>query len=211
MGSLKNNFLTSAEVFSWLDRFINLERGQSPKSFRLDRMQIICELAGSPERCCPSIHIAGSKGKGSITAMIAAILEAGGFRVGRYMSPHVSDVRERMCLGNCFFDESIFCAAGDELRQLVDVRLPALKSSLFNPDCELGEEPTYFELLTLYFFLCARKAGCDIMVVETGMGGRLDCTNVVDPLVSVISLIELEHTKYLGNTISAIAMRKVME
>ena len=171
-------------------------------------MHFLCKLAGSPERCAPSIHIAGSKGKGSITAMITYMLEAAGFRAARYMSPHVSDIRERLCIGNVYFDESIYCAAGDELRDLTEIKLPAMKNSLFDPVCDGGEEPTYFELLTLYFFLCARRAGCNIMVVETGMGGRLDCTNVVDPLVSVISLIELEHTKYLGNTLEEIAGEK---
>jgi len=171
-------------------------------------MFILCELAGNPQRCAPSLHIAGSKGKGSITAMISSALEATGRRPARYMSPHVSDIRERLCVGSAFFDEAVYCAAGDELREVAETRLPGIKSGLFDPACDGGEEPTYFELLTLYFFLCARLAGCDVMVVETGMGGRLDCTNVVDPLVSIISLIELEHTKFLGNTIAAVAGEK---
>ena len=201
-------FLSSAEVFSWLDQFINLERGQSPKSFSLQRMKILCELAGNPERCAPSIHIAGSKGKGSITVITSAILEAAGYRVARYMSPHIIDIRERICIGSVFFDDSVYCSAGNELREIVETRLPGINCELFNPDCENGEKPTFFELLTLLFFLCARFSACDIMVIETGMGGRLDCTNVVDPLVSIISLIELEHVKYLGNTIAAIAGEK---
>jgi len=189
-----------------MEKFINLERGQSPKSFRLDRMQILAELAGNPHRCAPSIHIAGSKGKGSITAMITSVLEAAGFKPARYMSPHVSDIRERLCIGNNFFSEQIFCSAGGELRDIVDTRLPGLKNELF--DADSGEEPTYFEILTLYFFICARLAECDFMVIETGMGGRLDSTNIVDPLASVISLIELEHIKYLGDTIAAVAGEK---
>lgn len=140
--------------------------------------------------------------------MITAMLEADGRRVGRYMSPHVADIRERLCLGNSFFDEEMYRAAGDELLEITEVRLPAAKNVLFDPANEDGEAPTYFELLTLYFFLCARYANCDAMVVETGMGGRLDCTNVVEPLVSVITIIELEHTAFLGNTIVAVAGEK---
>ena len=171
-------------------------------------METLAALAGNPERYVPSMHIAGSKGKGSVAGMLAAMLEAGGFRPARYMSPHVSDIRERISLGSSFFDESIYCAAGSELREVVEIRLPRTRSKLFDPLSEDGEAPTYFELLTLLFFLCARRAGCNALVVETGMGGRLDSTNVVEPLVSLISLIELEHTKFLGNTIAKVAAEK---
>jgi dihydrofolate synthase/folylpolyglutamate synthase len=90
----------------------------------------------------------------------------------------------------------------------VEVVLPAVKNPLFDPANEEGDAPTFFELLTLYFFICARLEVCDIMVVETGMGGRLDSTNVLNPLVSVITIIELEHTAFLGNTIPAVAEEK---
>ena len=209
VGILSKRFSSSGEIFSWLSGFINFEKGHSiSKSYRLDRSEILAELAGNPERCAPSVHMAGSKGKGSVTAMIASALEAQGLKAARYMSPHVSDFRERVSLGNSFFDESVYCAAGDELRGLVENKLPAARIALFDPATEEGEAPTYFELLTLFYFLCAKTGGCDALVVETGMGGRLDCTNIVTPLVSVITLIELEHTEWLGNTISAIAGEK---
>ena len=174
-------------------------------------------MAGHPERCAPSIHIAGSKGKGSVTSMLASMLTAAGFRAARYMSPHVTDIRERICISSgknavSFFSEDVYCSAGDELRYTAEVLLPAAAAqqaasqqaaALFD-ECE----PTFWELLTLLFFLCARQAKCDVMIVETGMGGRLDSTNVVDPLVSVITLIELEHTNFLGDTITAIAGEK---
>ena len=201
-------FVSSDEVFSWLSKFINLERGQIVRSFRLDRMEFLAELAGNPERWAPSIHIAGSKGKGSVTGMSAAILAAAGYRVARYMSPHVIDIRERICLNDSYFSEAVYCAAGNELREIAEVRLPAAANELFDPETEDGCEPTYFELLTLLFFLCAKHANCNVMVVETGMGGRLDSTNVLDPLVSVITLIEIEHSRFLGNTITEIAGEK---
>jgi dihydrofolate synthase/folylpolyglutamate synthase len=171
-------------------------------------MEHMASLAGHPEHCASCIHIAGSKGKGSVTAMIASILEAAGLRTARYMSPHISDFRERISLGNSFFDEQVYCAAGEELRDLAENKIPAAKISLFDPANEEGEAPTFFELLTLFFFLCAKHGDCATMVVETGMGGRLDCTNIVDSAVSVITLIELEHTAILGKTIVHIAGEK---
>jgi dihydrofolate synthase/folylpolyglutamate synthase len=171
-------------------------------------MEYMAEIAGHPELCAPSIHIAGSKGKGSVTAMIASILETSGLRTARYMSPHISDFRERISRGSSFFDELVYCAAGEELRELAENKIPAAKISLFDPADEEGEAPTFFELLTLFFFLCAKYGNCNAMVVETGMGGRLDCTNIVDSAVSVITLIELEHTAILGKTIGHIAGEK---
>ena len=205
---MKNKFTSSAEVFGWLSGFINLEKGQKPKSFRLDRMETLMELACHPQRCAPSIHIAGSKGKGSVTGMTAAILSEAGFRTARYMSPHVIDIRERICLDGDFFSEDIYCEAGGELRHLSEELLPAAANPLFDITAPEGCEPTYWELLTSLFFMCARLSGCNVMVVETGLGGRLDSTNVLEPLASVITLIELEHTNFLGNTITAIAGEK---
>jgi len=211
---LSNCFTSSGEVFNWLSSFINLERGQKPKSFRIDRMEVLTELSGDPQKCAPSIHIAGSKGKGSVTSMLAGMLTNAGLKAARYMSPHVIDIRERICLGNSYFSEEVYCAAGGELRRVTEELLPAAVKSmpstaaLFDDSFPDGCEPTFWELLTLLFFLCAREAKCDVMVVETGMGGRLDSTNVLDPVVSIITLIELEHTSFLGNTIEAIAGEK---
>ncbi len=170
-------------------------------------MQILAELANHPERCAPVLHVAGSKGKGSVTTMIAAMLHEAGYRTGRYVSPHITEYRERVSRAEGFFDENIYTTAGEELRSLVEEAVQHYPE-LFNPTAPEGEEPTFFELLTLYFFLCCRQDHCDVMVVETGMGGRLDATNIVDPLVSVITLIELEHTQYLGTTYAAIAGEK---
>jgi dihydrofolate synthase/folylpolyglutamate synthase len=142
--------------------------------------------------------------------MIAAILEKAGYKTACYASPHVSDFRERIRVGNKFFDEPVYARAGEELRGITEELIHSSKPRyrLFNASLEGGEEPTFFELMTLWFFLCARLAGCRFMAVETGMGGRLDATNIVDPLVSVITPIELEHTGYLGNTLAAIAGEK---
>ncbi|MDR1803754.1 MAG: tetrahydrofolate synthase [Treponema sp.] len=190
-------FKSSNEVYEWISTFINFERVKNRRDFKLDRVRVLAEAAGRPERCAPSIHVAGSKGKGSVTGMIAAILEASGTKTARYASPHVSDFRERISTGSGFFDEEIYVGAGNELKGLIE-SLPA----------SFREDTTFFELFTLWFFLCARRSRCEAMAVETGMGGRLDATNILDPLVSVITLIELEHTEYLGNTVAAIAAEK---
>lgn len=201
---------SSADVFAWLSRFINIETGQFSTSLRLDRMEVLARLAGHPERSAPVIHIAGSKGKGSVTGMITAILEAEGLRPARYTSPHVTEYRERITQGNAFFDESIYIQAGRELVSIEALLRNTPQSDIryFDPPAADDTEASFFELLTLYFFLCARLARCDVMVVETGLGGRLDATNIVEPLVSVITLIELEHTEFLGDHLGAIAIEK---
>ncbi|MFA6504515.1 MAG: Mur ligase family protein [Treponemataceae bacterium] len=190
------------DVFGWIDGFINFERGQTSKSFRLDRTELLARLAGNPELSYPTIHVAGSKGKGSTTTMIASVLDAAGMKTGLYVSPHIVDYRERVGLWNGPFSEEIYEAAGDELKAILD---QALSPGHFMPG---DEEPTFFELMTMLFFLSCRRAGCVAAAVETGMGGRLDSTNIVMPLASVITPIELEHTEYLGNTIAAIAGEK---
>jgi dihydrofolate synthase/folylpolyglutamate synthase len=203
-------FSSSSDVFAWIARFINMGRGQSYKSFRLDRMGVLCDLAAHPEKTAPVVHVAGSKGKGSVTGMISAILGAAGYRAARYTSPDVMEKRERITMGNRFFDEPIYVDAGRELAETIE-KLHALEGPerrLFDPSREEGEEVTFFELMTLYFFLCARTARCKAMVVETGMGGRLDATNIVSPLAAVITLIELEHTEYLGHSLGAVAGEK---
>jgi dihydrofolate synthase/folylpolyglutamate synthase len=200
---------SSADVFSWIAGFINFEKGLGGRNFRLDRMEALAELAGHPERCAPAIHVAGSKGKGSVTGMIAAILEEGGFSPARYGSPDVQDKRERICRGSRFFEEEVYTAAGKELiRVEAALRAAGKKHRLPFAGAAGDGAPTFFELITLYFFLCARRGACDFLAVETGMGGRLDATNILDPLVSVITLIEKEHTEYLGDTIAAIAGEK---
>ncbi|MDR0598993.1 MAG: tetrahydrofolate synthase [Treponema sp.] len=201
-------------VYSWLCSFINLERGLGgvpsrnglEEHFKLSRIRALADLAGNPERGAPVIHIAGSKGKGSVTAMIASILEEGGIKTARYMSPHVSDWRERISRGKGDpFPEEVYREAG---RELVEVYNNYGASRGPGPNPPDPGEPTFFELLTLYFFLCARGDSRRFMVVETGLGGRLDATNIVDPLVSVITPIEKEHTGYLGETLEAIAGEK---
>jgi len=98
-------FSSSAQVFRWLSRFINLEMGRRPSSFRPERMRVLAEAAGNPQLCAPALHVAGSKGKGSVTAMASSILRQAGYKPARFMSPHVTEYRERITCDNDFFDE----------------------------------------------------------------------------------------------------------
>jgi dihydrofolate synthase/folylpolyglutamate synthase len=207
----KNEFSESSQIFDWLSNFVNLEKGQTPPSMQPGRMRIVCGLADNPQLCGVSIHVAGSKGKGSVTAMLARILASDGLRVARYLSPHVTEYRERITLGEAFFDEDVYLAAGNETLRIANILCdPSSRANREMLEVSEGADPlpTSFELFTLFYFLCARISGCDALAVETGMGGRSDSTNIVDSAVAVITGIELEHTEFLGNTISAVAGEK---
>ncbi|MGI5116386.1 bifunctional folylpolyglutamate synthase/dihydrofolate synthase [Treponema sp. SP13] len=183
----------------WLDSFINFEKLPQKNMFWLDTMHFFCERLGHPEASSPCFHIAGSKGKGSVSKMIACILQEAGFSVGLYTSPHVSDFRERIATPGGFFDDAVYSDAAAEL-------MHAVQSA--EHEKKIPRTLTWFELATLYAFLCFRRARTDWNVFEVGLGGRLDATNVVTPKLCCITPIELEHTEYLGDTVEKIAAEK---
>lgn len=183
------------QAIQYMNSFMNLERSTdkySEKTYRLDRVRRMLELLGNPQNSYKTIHVAGSKGKGSTAAFIANALQALGYRTGLYMSPHVSDYRERFTLCGSFIDDSALIKTADELKEGI--------SSV--------EDPTTFELYTVFAFLLFKNIGCSWAVIETGMGGRLDATNVLLPQACVLTPVELEHTKILGDTIEKIATEK---
>ena len=194
---------TFDQVVEYMEHFMNLERKTdkySTRTYRLDRMKAIMERLGNPQDRYRTIHVAGSKGKGSTASFIARGLQACGFSVGLYMSPHVYDYRERFTLCGRFFPDELLVSTGNMLKD-------GLEGFTFRD--EMGEtEPTTFELYTAFAFLLFRNAGCDWAVVETGLGGRLDATNIIVPKASVLTPIELEHTDILGDTIAKIATEK---
>jgi dihydrofolate synthase / folylpolyglutamate synthase len=192
-------FLTEEDIYRYFLSFVNVEKGQATE-FKLDRMRSMADRLGNPERFCPCIHVAGSKGKGSVSAMLGCILEASGRKTGLYTSPHILDYRERTTRAGVFFPDKTFLDAFSELAPLVVDKEAS--------DFEGGELPTFFELSTLLAFLIFRKERCDAAVYETGLGGRLDSTNIVTPEASVLTTIELEHTEFLGATIPQIAAEK---
>ncbi|MBF0546328.1 MAG: bifunctional folylpolyglutamate synthase/dihydrofolate synthase [Candidatus Riflebacteria bacterium] len=168
--------------------------GGKIESFNLDPLKRLLEALGHPENKFPSIHIAGTKGKGSIAAMTASILKASGRKVGLYTSPHFSSIRERIVINSEMISKEDFAATTKAIKHSI---------SGCKTDC-----PSHFEVLTALAFLYFAGQQVDIAVIETGLGGTYDSTNVITPFVSVISSISLDHTSILGNTLSEIALHK---
>lgn len=167
-------------------------------SFGIDRMRLLVEELGHPERRYPVIHIAGTNGKGSTAAMVAAILRASGKRTGLYTSPHLIRLGERVQVDGEPLQETEIMAYTRELRPVAE--------ALGRRGVDL--HPTFFEFMTAMAFLQFARKGCDAAVIEVGMGGRLDATNVVQPEVTAITSIGLDHCEFLGNTPALIAAEK---
>jgi dihydrofolate synthase / folylpolyglutamate synthase len=166
----------------------------------LEASEQLLDALGNPHRRVPIIHVAGSNGKGSVCAYLAAVLTEAGYRVGCYTSPHLVSWTERICLN----EKPIGPEALWDTLQQVDAAITLARASA-GPDFEV----TQFEVITAAMWLYFAQQKVDIAVVEVGLGGRLDATNVVDdPLVSVITSISLEHTDRLGSTLAAIAAEK---
>ena len=159
----------------------------------LQNITHLMEASGRPHRSYPVVHVAGTNGKGSVLTFLAAILGAAGYRVGRFTSPHLLDVTERFLLGNSPMSE-------EDLRDNI---------VCFRDIAErVGFAPTYFELNTAVAFRWVARQAVDAALVEVGMGGRYDSTNVVEPLACAITNIDLDHTQYLGDTLEKIAFEK---
>ncbi|MGC4053614.1 MAG: folylpolyglutamate synthase/dihydrofolate synthase family protein [Paludibaculum sp.] len=165
----------------------------------LERITTILEALGSPHRAGRFIHVAGTNGKGSTCAMIERVLREAGVRTGLYTSPHLVEPTERMRVNGVPATPEEFSAAFTEVHETAE-RL--LRDGL------IDMHPTYFETVTAMAFLHFRNSAAEITVLETGMGGRLDATNVVDPLLSVITPVDFDHEKFLGSTIPQIAFEK---
>ncbi|MFN2626331.1 MAG: folylpolyglutamate synthase/dihydrofolate synthase family protein [Mycobacteriales bacterium] len=163
----------------------------------LDRIRDVLELLGTPQRAFPSIHITGTNGKTSTTRMVDALLRAFGLRPGRYTSPHLQSVTERIAIDGAPLRPEAFATAYDEVApyvSLVDARHP--------------QRMTFFEVLTAMAFSAFADAPVDVGVIEVGLGGRWDATNVLDAPVAVVTSVGLDHQVYLGETVSDIAAEK---
>lgn len=183
---------------------IDYERTSPPPfgsgDIRLDRMRDLLARLGRPEVGLPVVHVAGTKGKGSTSAMIASMLTSAGLRTGLYTSPHLSRIEERWTI------DGQECSA-EELIELVRSVAPAAAAAdSAAPPGEAG--PTYFDLTTAMALLHFRRCRVDAAVLEVGLGGRLDSTNVCQPLATVITSISFDHTRQLGGTLEAIAGEK---
>jgi dihydrofolate synthase / folylpolyglutamate synthase len=172
---------------------------ESGVKFGLDNVRTVLSALGEPHHAYPSVLVGGTNGKGSVCAMLAEILSLHGLRVGLYTSPHLVRVEERVRVAGEPID-------GRSLCRLLTLFKTTVDSLIRNG--QLVAPPTYFETLTCLAFLYFREKRVDAAVLEVGMGGRLDATNVVDPLASVITTISRDHKEYLGNTLGRIAMEK---
>ena len=191
----------------FLNRRIDYERNAvipyRSRTFKLDRMRELLARLGNPHHAVKVVHVAGTKGKGSTSAMISSVLQAAGYHVGLYTSPHLERLEERFCIAGkpC---------SSEELVELVALVQPVVLSmdQEATGSSEAPSGPTYFEVTTAMAFLyfCRRKV--DLAVVEVGLGGRLDSTNICLPLVSIITSISFDHMKQLGSTLQQIATEK---
>lgn len=189
----------------FLTRRINYERTTTVPyqsgEFRLDRMRRLLSLLGDPHRSVKAVHIAGTKGKGSTAAMMASILQSAGYRTGLYTSPHLERIEERIVI------DAQMCPPETFLRLAADVQ-PAVEQLDREAESVGGFGPTFFEVTTAMAFLRFAQAQVAIAVLEVGLGGRLDSTNVCLPEVCIITSISFDHMKQLGNTLAAIAGEK---
>lgn len=164
----------------------------------LGRMQELMKRLANPEKCLKVIHVAGTNGKGSVCAFLSAVLRAAGYRVGRYISPAVFDYRERIQVDDAYIDEDFFCETLSVIRETCDEMAS-----------EGMEHPTVFEIETAMAFMYFKEMQCDFVLLEVGLGGRLDATNVIErPVLSVITFISYDHMDVLGHTLGEIAAEK---
>ena len=160
----------------------------------LERIRKLCEALGNPQDELKFIHVAGTNGKGSFCSMLDSVLRAEGYNVGLYTSPYITEFNERMRVGG----ENI---SNDELAEITEYVRPIADA--------MTDKPTEFELITAIAFEFFRRRGCEVVVLEAGMGGRLDSTNIIKtPILSVITGIALDHTAFLGDTVEKIAAEK---
>jgi len=181
------------EETDWLFRQFPSYQQIGSKAYKptLDNTKSLAQFADNPERALKFVHVAGSNGKGSTCAMLASILTEAGYKVGLFTSPHITDFRERIRVNGICIDK----------QSVVDF-IRGIKAHSFDFD------PSFFEVSFVMALDYFKKQKCDICIIETGLGGRLDATNIITPLVSVITSISLEHTDILGNTLEEIATEK---
>ena len=191
-----------SQAEEYLNSFVNYEQipgiSYAQPGYSLRHVEELLNRMGNPQFAARTVHIAGTKGKGSVAAMTARVLTASGHRTGLYTSPHFHSLRERISIDDSLISEAEFAATMAEIRPFIEsVRQDAAFRQL-----------TYFEVLTALAFAYFKKEQVDFQVLEVGLGGRLDATNVAKPAVCIITSISLDHTQILGNSLGQIAREK---
>jgi len=193
------------QALSFLYNRINYERGGNipyrSRDFRLDRMRLLLERLGNPQANLSIIHVAGTKGKGSTSAMIAAALQHSGLRTGLYTSPHLERLEERFVINGQ-------CCSTDDLVRIVESVQPIVADLDRQQARDGGRGPTFFEITTALGLKYFAEQRTQALVLEVGLGGRLDSTNVCQPAICVITSISFDHMRQLGNTLAKIAREK---
>jgi len=195
--------LNYSQAEEYLNTFTNYEQipgiAYAGAGYNLGHVEELLRRMGNPQLAARTVHIAGTKGKGSVAVMIARVLSGSGYRTGSYTSPHFHTLRERISIDGSLIPEAEFATAMDEIKPFAE----AMKQDTSS------RQLTYFEVLTALAFAYFQKKRVDFQVLEVGLGGRLDATNVVaNPVVCVITPISLDHTQLLGNTLEEIAREK---
>lgn len=191
--------MTYQEALAYLDSLINYEKKSNfdyKNSLRLKRMESLSHRFGDPHKGKKAIHISGTKGKGSVSSFINSVLMEAGYNVGLYTSPHLFSFRERIRINGEPITEEDTASFIEEIKPHIEIMERE------------GDKPTYFEACTLAAFLYFQSKKVDFMVLEVGMGGRLDSTNIAESVVSVITPISYDHVEHLGPTLSDIAFEK---
>jgi dihydrofolate synthase/folylpolyglutamate synthase len=191
------NFVRSTSPMSPREFLLSLER--LGMKFGLENMRAICAALDHPERSFRSVIVAGTNGKGSVTAMTSAALQAAGYRSARYTSPHLERLEERYVIGEREVEPSGLDAAAETVQAAVE-RLVR--------DGVLASLPTFFECATAIAFELFRRHAVEVAVIEVGLGGRLDATNVISPMAAAITSIDFDHQDLLGTTLASIAREK---
>jgi len=194
--------LNYSQAEEYLNTFINYEQipgiSYAQPGYSLRHVEELLNRMGDPQLAARTIHIAGTKGKGSVAAMIAQALSSSGYKTGLYTSPHLHTLRERISVDGSLISEAAFAAAMAEIK-------PFIESMKHDTSFR---QLTYFEALTALAFAYFQKKQVDFQVLEVGLGGRLDATNVAWPVVCIITSISLDHTQLLGNSLEEIAREK---
>jgi dihydrofolate synthase/folylpolyglutamate synthase len=193
------SYISAIEQLSAMVPELHVSAGRPRRKFSLDEVRILLSVLGDPQKQFPAVLIAGTNGKGSTAATLASILTAAGLRTGLYTSPHLQRVNERIRIGDCEIEDDVFAKHYFRVRGVAEGLVES---------GALPQLPSFFEMLTSLAFSFFEESRIDIAVLEVGMGGRLDATNIVDPLLSIVTDISLDHTEWLGPTIGAIAREK---